>query len=66
MLNRRSTSEPALEFVRELSPKYAPVQNVAGHIVFFSDFLRKAGFKIKSAARFTAVPIEIARQYALI
>lgn len=46
--------------------KYAQVQNVPGCIVFFSDFLRKIGFRIKSSAKFTAIPVDIARTYNLI
>ena len=48
-----------------LENKYDPVQNVPGHVVFFTKFLRKLGFRIDSDKAYTAVPIAVAKQYNL-
>ncbi len=48
-----------------LENKYAPVQNVPGHVVFFTKFLRKLGFRIESDKIYTALPVAVAKQYNL-
>ena len=48
-----------------LENKYAPVQNVPGYVVFFTNFLRKVGFRIESDDMYTALPIAVAKQYNL-
>ena len=48
-----------------LENKYAPVQNVPGHVVFFTKFLRKLGFRIESDKVYTTIPFAVAKQYNL-